>query len=103
MLKINDNSSEKNKLYLSFVMDSDFNVMTWRTVLKESPLLVTAGSKEFELRSGDMFGKILIMQLVTKGNQNALTCLQLLSQNSSASAYTDRAYFISCCGCTLAT
>lgn len=67
------------------------------------PFLVAAGSKGFELRGGDMFGKILIMQLVTKGHQNALTCLQLLSQNSSASAYNDRAYFISCSGCTLAT
>ena len=42
------------------------------------PFLVTAGSKGFELQSGDMFGKILIMELVTKGNENALTCLQLL-------------------------
>jgi len=40
------------------------------------------------------------MQLVTKGNQNALTCLQLDSQNCSASAYTDRAYVISCSGCS---
>ena len=81
-------------------MDTDFIVRTWRTVLSRKPFLVTAGSKGFELRSGDMFGNILIMQLVTNGNQNALTCLQLLSQNPSASTYTDHAYFISCSGCT---